>query len=56
MGRSYARLMAYLKQSRLAVVMPTREVYLKCPGLIFKGNPRHYLTEIQIPIAEGNAP
>jgi len=29
--------------------MPTREVYLKGPGMIFKGNPRNYLTEIQIP-------
>ena len=28
--------------------MPTREVYLKGPGMIFKGNPNKYLTEIQI--------
>ena len=27
---------------------PTREVYKKGPGLIFKGNPKDYLTEIQI--------
>jgi hypothetical protein len=32
--------------------MPTREVYLKGPGMIFKGNPKRYLTEIQVPIRE----
>ena len=30
------------------VVLPTREVYLKGPGMIFKGNPRNFLTEIQM--------
>jgi hypothetical protein len=30
--------------------MPTREVYLKGPGMIFKGNPKNYLTEIQIQV------
>jgi len=28
--------------------MPTRELYVKGPGMIFKGNPKKYLTEIQI--------
>lgn len=28
---------------------PTREVYGKGPGLIFNGNPKNYLTEIQLP-------
>ena len=27
-----------------------REVYLKGPGMIFKGNPKNYLTEIQLPV------
>lgn len=31
---------------------PTREVYVKGPGLIFKGNPKNYLTEIQLPFKE----
>jgi len=26
------------------------EVYLKGPGMIFRGNPRKYLTEIQVPV------
>jgi hypothetical protein len=31
-------------------MQPTREIYLKGPGMIFKGNPENYLTEIQIMI------
>jgi hypothetical protein len=27
---------------------PPREVYVKGPGMIFKGNPKNYLTEIQL--------
>lgn len=30
------------------IACPTREVYIKGPGMIFKGNPKRYLTEIQI--------
>jgi effector-binding domain-containing protein len=29
-------------------LLPSREVYLKGPGIIFRGNPKKYLTEIQI--------
>ena len=41
-----------------SVVLPpiapgTREVYLKGPGMIFKGNPKNYLTEIQMLVREG---
>ncbi|NLI92146.1 MAG: MerR family transcriptional regulator, partial [Peptococcaceae bacterium] len=28
------------------------EIYLKGPGMIFKGNPNKYLTEIVIPIEQ----
>ena len=27
--------------------MPTREIYHKGPGMIFRGSPKNYLTEIQ---------
>jgi DNA-binding transcriptional MerR regulator/effector-binding domain-containing protein len=47
-GRSYETLLTYIKQKGYEIVMPTREVYLKGPGMIFRGNPRNYLTEIQI--------
>ena len=52
LGRSYARVLRYVKQKGYQVVSPTREVYLKGPGMIFRGNPRKYITEIQLPLAE----
>lgn len=52
LGHSYARVFAYVKEKGYRVVMPTREVYLKGPGMIFKGNPRNYLTEIQVPVED----
>lgn len=48
LGRSYARILTYIKEKGYEIVMPTREVYLKGPGMIFRGNPKNYLTEIQI--------
>jgi DNA-binding transcriptional MerR regulator len=51
LGRSYARILRHAKRRKLEIQLPTREVYLKGPGMIFKGNPRSYLTEIQLPFA-----
>jgi DNA-binding transcriptional MerR regulator len=53
LGRSYAKVFSYVKSCGYDVEMPTREVYLKGPGMIFRGNPKKYLTEIQIPIGRG---
>ncbi|MFT7676286.1 MAG: DNA-binding transcriptional MerR regulator/DNA gyrase inhibitor GyrI [Planctomycetota bacterium] len=50
LSHSYARLIEYLKDKNLVPLRPTREVYLKGPGMIFKGNPAKYLTEIQLPV------
>jgi DNA-binding transcriptional MerR regulator/effector-binding domain-containing protein len=50
MGRSYAKVLKWIKERNYKVVLPTREVYLKGPGMIFKGNPKNYVTEIQIPV------
>ena len=50
----YARIIKHVKDHGHEIVMPTREVYLKGPGMIFKGNPRNYLTEIQIPISNAS--
>jgi DNA-binding transcriptional MerR regulator/effector-binding domain-containing protein len=50
--RSYARLMKHVKSQGYEVSLPTREVYVKGPGMIFRGNPKKYVTEIQIPIAK----
>lgn len=46
--RSYARIMAYIKDKGYEVLLPTREVYVKGPGMILRGNPKNYLTEIQM--------
>ena len=58
MGRSYEKAFRYVKEKGYRVVTPTREVYLKGPGMIFRGNPKNYLTEIQIPIEsdDGRSP
>jgi DNA-binding transcriptional MerR regulator len=50
LGPSYARVLKHVKDKGYAIGSPTREVYLKGPGMIFKGDPKKYLTEIQIPV------
>jgi DNA-binding transcriptional MerR regulator len=50
MGRSYAKVLKWIKEKNYQAVLPTREVYLKGPGMIFRGNPKNYVTEIQIPV------
>jgi DNA-binding transcriptional MerR regulator len=50
LGRSYAEILRYVKRRGYEISLPTREVYLKGPGMIFRGNPRKYLTEIQLPV------
>lgn len=47
-GRSYEKILKAVEQRGYEVQLPTREVYLKGPGMIFRGNPKKYLTEIQI--------
>jgi DNA-binding transcriptional MerR regulator len=52
LSRSYARLVVYLEEHGQVAGLPIREIYRRGPGLIFRGNPRRYLTEIQIPLAD----
>ena len=52
LGRSYEKILQYTKEKGIEVELPSREVYLKGPGMIFKGNPKKYLTEIQMLIKE----
>ena len=47
LGKTYKKLMKTCEEKKLEVIRPTREVYLKGPGMIFKGNPKKYITEIQ---------
>ncbi len=48
LGRSYAAIFEELHRRNLKAVLPIREIYLKGPGMIFRGNPKKYLTEIQV--------
>ncbi|MBU0473419.1 MAG: MerR family transcriptional regulator [Bacteroidetes bacterium] len=52
LSQSYKHLFEYINEKGIKTKLPTREVYLKGPGMIFKGNPKNYLTEIQIFIEE----
>jgi DNA-binding transcriptional MerR regulator len=54
LSRSYEKALAYVKEKGYKLAVPCREIYLKGPGMIFKGNPKNYLTEIQLMI-EGDA-
>lgn len=47
---SYKKIFAYMNEKNYQAGTPIREVYRKGPGLILKGNPRKYLTEIQVMI------
>jgi len=49
---SYKKIYDYINERGYKPMLPTREVYLKGPGMIFKGNPKNYLTEIQMMIEE----
>lgn len=51
-GPTYARIFRHLRANGLAPAAPCREVYIKGPGMIFKGNPKNYLTEIQVPVGD----
>jgi DNA-binding transcriptional MerR regulator len=46
--RSYARILDYVRAKGYRAVSPSREVYIKGPGMIFSGNPKNYVTEIQM--------
>lgn len=46
LSESYERLMDALKREGVTFATPTREIYHKGPGMLLKGNPEKYLTEI----------
>lgn len=49
-SESYSVLYDYLNKNKLETYTPAREIYIKGPGMIFKGNPNKYITELVIPI------
>ena len=52
LGESYQRITDYVKEKGLSVLIPSREIYIKGPGMLLKGNEQKYLTEIQFMIKE----
>jgi effector-binding domain-containing protein len=48
LGDSYKKLFATIHEKGYKTNLPTREIYIKGPGMIFKGNPENYLTEIVV--------
>ena len=54
LGQSYAQVLEYVRGKGYHVQVPTREIYHKGPGMIFRGNPKNYLTEIQLLIDDAS--
>lgn len=52
LNHAYMAIIDYAKEHKLELEVPMRERYLKGPGMIFRGNPDHYKTEIMIPCKE----
>lgn len=48
LGESYKALFDYCQIHNLKSIIPSREIYHKGPGMIFRGNPAKYITEIQL--------
>ena len=48
MSKPYEAMKAYLAENGQHAVMPSREIYWKGPGMIFRGNPKNYITELQM--------
>lgn len=47
--RAYKALFAYANEQNLQILTPSREEYVKSPGMLFRGNPSAYITEIYLP-------
>jgi DNA-binding transcriptional MerR regulator len=47
---AYKAIFDYAKEKNIICLTPSREIYIKGPGMIFKGNPKNYITQIIIPI------
>ena len=49
-GNAYKALTDYAIANNIKCMLPSREIYLKGPGMIFKGNPDNYVTEVAMEI------
>ncbi|NQU22517.1 MAG: GyrI-like domain-containing protein [Candidatus Nealsonbacteria bacterium] len=53
--KAYQRIFEHVKQRGYRILLPSREVFLKGPGMVFRGNPKKYLTEIQVMVETAEA-
>jgi DNA-binding transcriptional MerR regulator len=53
-SQAYKKIFDFVKENDIEIGLPSREVYHKGPGMIFKGNPNRYVTEIIYPIIEND--
>ena len=56
LGSSYGKLFDYLRSRGKDIRLPIREVYLKGPGFIVRGDPARYRTKILLMLGGGGAP
>ncbi|MBU0954146.1 MAG: MerR family transcriptional regulator [Spirochaetes bacterium] len=52
LGKTYRRLFEARSERNLASLVPSRELYLKGPGMILPRKPEKFVTEIQIPVQD----
>lgn len=52
MQGAYEEIQRYAQENNLVLQFPVREVFIKGPGMIIKGNPNKYITEILFPLKE----
>lgn len=52
LGGAYKALFDYAKKNNIEYKIPFREIYHKGPGMILKGNPNKYQTEVQLVIKD----
>jgi effector-binding domain-containing protein len=50
--KAYEAIDQYAAEHNLQLQPPFREVFIKGPGMLLKGNPAQYITEIMFPIKE----
>lgn len=50
MQYAYEAIDRYAQENKLTLQAPFREVFIKGPGMVMKGNPDKYITEVQFPI------
>ena len=51
LSSSYKAAADFLQANKLLSTTPSREIYLKGPGMIFRGNPEKYETKILLPVS-----